>query len=120
MTSLLTSEASRRGHPHSMQGWANRGAGMAVLQIMTQTDSRYLVGPSPSIPGHVRIARLGARPVRGTLGPPSFATDVAAAELVVDGGELRLRWTEDEATVRTSPIEEVSTWTAPDVETTPV
>lgn len=92
---------------------------MAVLQITTQSDSRYLVGPSPSIPGHVRIARLGGRPVTGTLGPASFATDVATAELVVEGGELRLRWTEADATIRTSPIEDVSTWTSPDVETTP-
>lgn len=92
---------------------------MAVLQITTQNESRYLVGPSPSIPDHVRIARLGQRPVTGTLGPASFATDVATAELVVDGGELRLRWTEDGATIRTSPIEDVSAWSAPDVETTP-
>lgn len=92
---------------------------MAVLRITTQNQSHYLVGPSPSIPGHVRIARLGERPVTGTGGPASFATDVAAAELVVDGGELRLRWTEDGSTIRTSPVQDVTTWTVPDHETTP-
>lgn len=93
---------------------------MSMLRITTGNDSHYLVGPSPVVPGHVRIARLAERPVFGVAGPPSFATDVAAAELVTEDGELRLRWTEHGTTIRTSAIRDVAAWRAVDVESTPV
>ena len=93
---------------------------MQVLRIRTDNGSTYLVGPSPTFPGRVRVARLSDHAVRGTLGPATFAVDVPTAELIAEGSVLRLRWTDDGgAVVRTSPVSDVATWTAPDLATTP-
>ena len=94
---------------------------MRLLRIQTDNGSTYLVGPSPSVPGHVRIARVSDHSVRGAWGPTTFAVDVPKAELVADGALLRLRWTEDDGSgVQTSPVQDVAAWTSPDLATTPV
>lgn len=93
---------------------------MRVLRIQTDNGSTYLVGPSPSVPGRVRIARLSDHSVRGAWGPTSFAVDVPTAELVADGALLRLRWTEDDGVgVQTSAVQDVATWSSSDLTTTP-
>lgn len=93
---------------------------MQVVRIETDNGSTYLVGPSPTIPDHIRVARLSDHAVLGVTGPTTFALDVTSAELVADGAVLRLRWVAtDGGAVQTSPVRDVSTWEARDLTATP-
>lgn len=94
---------------------------MQVLRIQTENGSTYLVGPSPTAPGRIRVARLSDHDVRGTFDSASFAVDVTTVEVAPGRGLLRLRWTEDDGSVIvTSPIRDVATWTVADRVSTPV
>lgn len=42
---------------------------MRVIRVRTETDSIYLIGPSPDRPDRIRLARVSDHAVRGTLGP---------------------------------------------------
>jgi hypothetical protein len=63
---------------------------MRTVRIQTRTGSTYLIGPA-EVSGKVRIARVGAAPVRGTRGPQSFAWDADAVEFIPGNNGLRLR-----------------------------
>jgi hypothetical protein len=63
---------------------------LRTVWIQTRTGSTYLIGPG-ELPGKIRIARVGAAPVRGTYGPHSFAWDADAVEFVAGNEGLRLR-----------------------------
>lgn len=63
---------------------------LRTVRVQTRTGSTYLIGPA-SDPAKVRIARVGAAPVRGTEGPYSFAWDADAVEFIPAKDGLRLR-----------------------------
>lgn len=63
---------------------------LRTVCIETRSGSTYLVGPAAD-PAKIRIARVGARAVRGTDGPVSFAWDADSVELVPSTNGLRLR-----------------------------
>jgi hypothetical protein len=63
---------------------------LRTVRVQTRTGSTYLIGPAAD-PAKVRIARVGAAPVRGTESPHSLAWDADAVELVPGKGGLRLR-----------------------------
>jgi len=63
---------------------------LRTVRIETRSGSTYLVGPATD-PGRIRVARVGAGPVRGTTGPLSFAWDVETVEFVATTEGLRLR-----------------------------
>ncbi len=63
---------------------------LRTVRVETRSGSTYLVGPAND-PGHLRIARLGSGPVRGTVGPLSFAWDAESVEFVPTASGLKLR-----------------------------
>lgn len=65
---------------------------MQTLVLTTERGSTYVVGAA-TVGRHVRLARVSGHPVRGTLGPYSFAADLERAELVAVSGGLCLECT---------------------------
>ncbi len=63
---------------------------MHTILARTRGGSTYLIGPG-STPGRLRVARVGSRPVRGTIGPLSFAWEVDRVELTPATDGVRLR-----------------------------
>lgn len=77
---------------------------MPTLVITTERGSTYIVGASAD-GDRVRVARMSAHPVGGTLGPDTFVEEFAHVELTPTVGGLCLECTTlDGQRLRTSPI----------------
>lgn len=81
---------------------------MLGIRVTTAGGSTYLVGPSRRH-NHVRVVRVSDHPVKGTLGPTTFADEFVTVELVSDGVALRMHFTHESGTrFHTSPIVSMS------------
>lgn len=65
---------------------------MGTLVLTTRRGSTYVVGTTPD-GTRIRVARVSGHPVRGTLGPNTFAHDFDRVELVPGPEGLRLECT---------------------------